>query len=159
MLRPGTRAPDFEGVLDDGSHFRLSDALARQIVVLYFYPKDFTGGCTREACSFRDNFEAITDRGAMIVGVSADDEDSHSRFREKHSLPFPLLADTGKSIVDAYDARGLFGLGIGRITYVIDRTGTIRAAFRHDVLIGKHVPRVLETLDEIAKEPRPSVGA
>ncbi|MCC7365324.1 MAG: peroxiredoxin [Dehalococcoidia bacterium] len=108
MLQVGAKAPEFEGVLDDGTAFRLSEALGRGPVVLYFYPKDFTGGCTKEACSFRDNFGAIGAAGATLVGVSADNEDSHTRFREKHGLPFPLLADTEKRIVDAFDARGSF---------------------------------------------------
>lgn len=82
MLQVGAKAPEFEGVLDDGTAFRLSEALGRGPVVLYFYPKDFTGGCTKEACSFRDNFGAIGAAGATLVGVSADNEDSHTRFRE-----------------------------------------------------------------------------
>lgn len=148
MLTPGKPAPPFEGVLDDGSPFSLEDVLG-QTLVLYFYPKDFSGGCTRQACSFRDRFEEITARGAVLIGVSGDDEASHSAFREKHGLPFPLLADPDGRIVDLYDARGPFGIGKARVTYVIDRKGVIRAAIRHDLLVGKHVPKVLEALDAI----------
>ena len=146
MLKPGTKAPEIEGTLDDGSAFKLSDALACGPVVLYFYPKDFTTGCTKEACSFRDNYGAITAAGAALIGVSADDEASHARFREKHELPFRLLSDPDKKVIDAYDARGMFGLGIARVTYVIGTDGVISDAFRHDLAVGKHVPKVLEAL-------------
>lgn len=149
MLKVGTRAPQIEGVLDDGSRFSLDEALGTQNLVLYFYPKDFTGGCTRQACSFRDNFAEITARGALLIGVSSDDEASHAAFREAHDLPFPLLADPGGRIIDLYDARGPFGLGKARITYVIDRKGVIRAAIRHDLVVGKHVPEVIDALEEI----------
>ena len=150
MLQVGARAPEFEGTLDDGSTFRLTEALVRGPVVLYFYPKDFTMGCTREACGFRDNFEAITAAGATLIGVSADDEASHTRFREKHQLPLRLLSDTSRAVIDAYDARGMFGLGIARVTYVIDRSGTIAAAFRHELIVSRHVPMVLEALAKLA---------
>lgn len=149
MLKVGTKAPPIEGVLDDGSRFSLDDALGKQNLVLYFYPKDFTGGCTRQACSFRDNFEEITARGALLIGVSGDDEASHAAFREAHNLPFPLLADPDEQVIDAYDARGPFGIGKARVTYVIDREGVIRAAIRHDLVVGKHVPEVIEALEAI----------
>ena len=151
MLHVGAKAPDFTAVLDDGSQFNLAEALAHGPVVLYFYPKDFTAGCTREACAFRDHFEDITTHGATLIGVSADSTDSHTRFREAHNLPFPLIADGGKDVIDAYDARGLFGLSIARITYVIDTAGIIRGAFRHDLLVTRHVPLVIETLDAMSR--------
>lgn len=153
MLKPGTLAPAFDGILDDGTTFRLSDAFAKGPVVLYFYPKDFTMGCTREACSFRDNFEAISAAGATLLGVSADDEASHARFRERHDLPFRLLADPARKVIDAYDARGMFGLGVARVTYVIGRDGVIADAFRHELLVSRHVPLVLEALARLPAAP------
>lgn len=156
MLKAGTKAPEFSGILDDGSEFHSRDLLGKQNLVLYFYPKDGTTGCTRQACSFRDNFGAITAKGAFLLGVSSDDEESHTAFREEHSLPFPLLADHGKKVIDAFDARGMFGLGTARVTYVIDREGIIRGAFRHDLLVGKHVPAVLGTLEAIESGAEPA---
>ena len=99
MLKEGTQAPDFKATLDSGESFSLSDQRGKQNVVLYFYPKDFTPGCTREACTFRDNYDDIKQYDAMIIGVSTDSVDSHQRFREKHELPFPLIADPDKKLV------------------------------------------------------------
>jgi peroxiredoxin Q/BCP len=149
MLKEGTPAPDIDTDLDDGTHFRLSEQKGKKNVVLYFYPKDFTMGCTREACAFRDNYADIEQYDAMIVGVSTDSIDSHQRFREKHDLPFPLIADPDKSVVNAYDSDGLFGMMTARVTYVIDKQGVIRAALRHDFAIGRHLPEVLDALREI----------
>ncbi|MEP7214864.1 MAG: peroxiredoxin [Anaerolineaceae bacterium] len=150
MLTVGSKAPEITATLDDGSEFVLSDALRTKNVVLYFYPRDFTTGCTKEACNFRDNYSAIAEHGALIVGVSTDSADRHASFRESHNLPFPLLADPGRTVVHAYKARGLFGLGTARVTYVIDRQSTIRAVIRHDLNISAHVPEVLAALAKIA---------
>lgn len=149
MLKAGTPAPDFEAPLGDGGTFRLADHHGAENVVLYFYPKDFTPGCTREACSFRDNYDQIKAFGAIIVGVSADSGDSHAAFRERHGLPFPLIADPQRAIIRLYDADGIFGITTARVTYVIDRESVIRAALRHDLAIGRHLPEVLASLREI----------
>lgn len=150
MLKIGTPAPDVTGTLDDGSTFRLSDHRGVRPVVLYFYPKDFTGGCTRQACSFRDNYGAITAGGALLVGVSGDSAGRHAEFRDRHDLPFPLLADPDDAIIAAYDAKGPFGIGKARVTYVIDREGVIRAVIRHDLKVGAHVPDVLAALGALS---------
>jgi peroxiredoxin Q/BCP len=151
MLKVGDMAPDFETTLDDGTAFRLSDLRADKNVVLYFYPADFTGGCTAEACSFRDNYDTVKQYDAIIIGVSRDSQESHARFREKHSLGFPLIADEDQRVAGLYDAGGSF-LGIRpRITYVIDKQGIIRAAFRHDIAIGRHLSDTLEALEELQK--------
>ena len=151
MLEAGTVAPQFTATLDSGETFNLGEWRGRKHVVLYFYPKDDTRGCTREACAFRDNYEPITALDAIIVGVSADSADSHQQFREKHSLPFPLIPDTDKQLSKLYGARGLFGLTTARITYVIDKQGIIRGAFRHEVRgIGDHMEDAIRTLQEIA---------
>lgn len=130
MLQIGTEAPNFEAELDDGTNFRLAGLRGKKNVVLYFYPKDFTPGCTREACTFQENFAEIERFDATIVGVSADDLESHRAFREKHSLGFPLLSDPAKRLIKAFDAEGVLGL-TARVTYVIDKSGIIRAVIRH----------------------------
>lgn len=151
MLAIGSQAPDFTATLDDGTPFRLADYRGAKNVILYFYPKDFTAGCTKEACGFRDNYDAIKAYDAVIVGVSADTESSHTSFREKHSLPFPLIADAEKELVAKYDARGgLLAFMPPRVTYVIDKEGVIRAAMRHDIFVGRHVSEVIEALASFA---------
>jgi peroxiredoxin Q/BCP len=146
MLAIGSVAPEFSAPVDDGSTFRLSDYREKKNVVLYFYPKDFTPGCTKEACSFRDNYGAIGAYDAIIVGVSADEAEKHSSFREKHSLPFPLIADPGRELQAKYDAKGMLSFMPPRVTYVIDKQGVIRSAIRHDFQVGRHVDEVLEAL-------------
>ncbi|MGE3073635.1 MAG: peroxiredoxin [Dehalococcoidia bacterium] len=150
MLKTGTRAPDFTGRLDDGSTFELAKFRGEKNIVLYFYPKDFTPGCTAQACNFRDNYSEISQYDAIIVGVSSDDEDSHTSFKEKHELPFRLLADPGKQVHRMYEAVGLIPWMTPRMTYVIDKQGVIRAAIRHDFRVKEHVPEVISALKQIA---------
>lgn len=149
MLRPGTPAPDFTARLDDGTSFRLSDERGKRRVVLYFYPKDFTPGCTTQACSFRDNYEAIREQNAIIIGVSSDDPATHATFRERHALPFPLIADTDGRLRELYDVRGWLPFLPPRVTYVIDERGIICAALRHDLRVRAHVPEVLHALERL----------
>ena len=149
MLKEGTTAPDFEGAADDGSTFRLSDFRGKQNVVLYFYPKDFTPGCTKEACNFRDESETVERHDAIVVGVSSDTTESHSSFKEQHKLNFPLIADPDKRIIKTYQAQGLLGLIPARVTYIIDKQGVIRKSFRHDLSIGKHLSDTLAALDAV----------
>jgi len=159
MLKPGTPAPDFTATLDDGSTFRLADCRGRKNVVLYFYPKDFTPGCTAEACSFRDNYGAIAAYDAIIIGVSGDPADRHAAFRETHALPFPLIADPDGKLRELYDARGWIPWMPPRVTYVIDKEGVIRAALRHDFRVTAHVPEVLEALARFAPRTGPDAPA
>ncbi len=149
MLKEGTQAPDFEGEADDGSTFRLTDHRGKKNVVLYFYPKDFTPGCTREACNFRDESETMEKHNAIVVGVSSDTTESHSSFKEQHKLMFPLIADPDKRIRRTYEAQGLLGLIPARVTYIIDKQGVIRKSFRHDLSIGKHLSDTLAALDAV----------
>jgi len=128
FLAHGSIAPAFEANDQEGNVVRLQDLRGRP-VVLYFYPEDDTPGCTREACAFRDDMGAFQARGAIVVGVSPQDEASHRAFREKYSLTFPLLADTTKRICRDYRALGLLGT-TKRVTYVIGPDGVIRGAFR-----------------------------
>src|SRR5262249_53805035 len=143
----GEAAPRFSGTLDDGTTFRLADHAGRANVVLYFYPKDDTMGCTREACAFRDSYEAIKKHDAVLIGVSSDTIDSHRSFKEKNALPFPLLADPSKDVIKAYDAHGIGFLPTKRVTYLIDKKGIVRGIFRHEVAMDKHRDDVLEWLE------------
>lgn len=129
-LQIGDAAPDFETRDQNGNPVRLSDFRGKK-VVLYFYPKDDTPGCTAEACSLRDNYEHLQKAGYEVLGVSVDDEKSHQKFIKKYNLPFPLLADTDHTIVEAYDVwheKSMYGrkfMGIVRTTFLIDEQGVI----------------------------------
>jgi thioredoxin-dependent peroxiredoxin len=129
-LKEGVKAPSFEGVDQEGNIIKLSDFSGRK-VVLYFYPKDNTPGCTAEACNLRDNHQSLLKKGFAVIGVSMDSEKSHKGFASKHSLPFPLIADTSRKILNDYGVyreKKLYGksfLGIVRQTFVIDEKGII----------------------------------
>ncbi|MGV3541533.1 MAG: thioredoxin-dependent thiol peroxidase [Rufibacter sp.] len=130
MLEIGQTAPDFEARDQDGNTVKLSDYRGKK-VVLYFYPKDDTPGCTAQACSLRDNYDALLAKGLVVLGVSVDDEKKHRKFIEKYNLPFPLLADTEKDIVEKYGVwqeKSMYGrkyMGTMRYTFVIDEEGKI----------------------------------
>ena len=130
MLQKGDKAPYFEGPDQDGNIIRLSDFTGRRLV-LYFYPKDSTPGCTAEACNLRDNYERFLSQGYAVVGVSKDSAASHRKFIEKYSLPFPLISDPETVILQAYEAwgekknYGKVSMGTLRKTYVIDENGVI----------------------------------
>ncbi len=149
MLKVGTQAPQFTATLEDGSTFDLASFQGEKHVVLYFYPRDFTAGCTAQACSFRDNYGLITEHGAVLFGISGDGEDSHTRFKERYELPFPLIADSERRVHKLYEAVGLLPFMTPRITYVIDKAGTIRSAIRHDFRVKEHIPDVVEALKEL----------
>lgn len=150
MLNIGDFAPDFELTDQNGTSHRLSDYRGKK-VVLYFYPKDNTPGCTKEACSFRDSFEDYKKHGIVVLGVSKDSEASHTRFIEKFSLPFTLLADTQTAVCQAY---GVWGLkksmgreyyGINRMTFVIDEEGKILKIYEK-VKPEDHVKEILRDI-------------
>jgi peroxiredoxin Q/BCP len=130
-LTTGMQAPEFTAADQDGNQVSLNDFRGKK-VVLYFYPKDDTPGCTAEACDFRDNYTGLVAKGIAVLGVSVDDEASHKKFVSKHSLPFPLLADTDHKIVEAYGVwteKNMYGkkyMGIQRTTFLIDENGIIR---------------------------------
>jgi len=150
MVKEGDPAPDFRLPADDGRTYSLKD-LRGQKVVLYFYPKDDTPGCTKEACSFRDNLARVTSKGAIVLGVSKDDLDSHAKFRKKYGLTFPLLSDTEGKVLDAYGVwkeKSLYGktfMGVERTTYVIDEKGRIKKVFPR-VKVEGHTDEVLAAL-------------
>jgi peroxiredoxin Q/BCP len=149
MLPLHTLAPDFDATLDTGEAFRLSQLRGEKDVVLYFYPRDFSRGCTTQACSFRDNYSEIREHDAVIIGVSGDSVESHRDFKEAHALPFPIISDPDGRLRDLYDVRSAIPLLRPRVTYVIDKQGIIRAAFRHDVAIGRHLSDTLAALEGI----------
>jgi peroxiredoxin Q/BCP len=134
MIKQGEFAPDFELLSDSGEMVRLSDFRGRT-VVLYFYPKDDTPGCTKEACSFRDSYAPLQAAGVVVLGVSPDSTKSHTRFKIKHSLPFPLLADTDHKVAEAYGVwveKSRYGRkywGNARTTFVIDGEGRVKKVF------------------------------
>ena len=129
-LKVGDKAPEFTGIDQDGKNISLTDFNGQKLI-LYFYPKDDTTGCTAEACNLRDNYDDLLKKGYVILGVSADDEASHKKFIAKYVLPFPLLADKDKKIIGLYDVWGeknLYGkisMGILRTTFIIDEKGII----------------------------------
>lgn len=150
LLSVGTEAPDFSLQDESGTIRRLSDYRGKP-VVLYFYPKDDTPGCTKEACSFRDNFNGFKEQGVVILGVSPDTVKSHTKFKEKYSLPFTLLADEGHQIADQYGVWGrkkFMGReydGVFRTTYLIDADGKIVRVFEN-VKPDQHSKEILEAL-------------
>jgi peroxiredoxin Q/BCP len=150
MLNEGDLAPDFELATDGGGSLKLSDLLGKR-VVLYFYPKDDTSGCTRQACGFRDNKAALTGKNAIVIGVSPDGVASHDRFRDKYELNFPLLSDPDHSVAEAYGAWGkkkMYGReydGVLRSTFVIDAEGRIAKIYAK-VKAAENAQQVLEDL-------------
>ena len=138
MVKIGTAAPDFTLPDQDGRPRRLRDLLADGPLILYFYPADFTPGCTREACDLRDLHARILASGLRVVGVSPQSPDSHQRFRKEHALPFTLLSDEDKRIIRAYDVDGPLGISVRRATYLIDSGGRVVDGVLADLMIGKH---------------------
>ena len=152
MPRPnvGERAPDFTLPNADGRPVRLGELLAQKVVVLFFYPKDETAGCTVEACAFRDASEDFTAAGAEVVGVSRDDAASHIRFAAHHKLPFTLLSDAGGAVHALYGVRTRLGFLRDRVTFVIDRSGIVRKVFTSMIDMRGHVQSSLPVVREIA---------
>ena len=150
MLKEGQKAPDFSLDDDQGQKVSLKDFKGKN-VVLYFYPKDMTPGCTQEACDFRDNWGAVKKKGAVVLGVSADPVKRHVAFKEKYELPFTLLSDEGKKMLKEYGVwqkkkfMGREFMGIVRTTLIIDKTGKVKKIWS-PVSVKDHVKEVLENL-------------
>ncbi len=148
MLEVGKKAPDFTGKDQDGNKVKLSDFKGKRIA-LYFYPKDDTPGCTKQACSLRDGFKELEKNNIVVLGVSNDDAESHQKFIEKYDLPFTLIADTDKKIVNKYGVygeRNLYGnkfMGIKRTTFLIDENGEIVKIFKR-VKVDEHADEILK---------------
>jgi peroxiredoxin Q/BCP len=147
-LKVGDTAPDFSLMDDKGRLVTLKEFLGKKVVVLYFYPKDSSPGCTAEACSFRDNYKSYEDRGAVVIGVSLDSVESHSKFSQKYNLPFAILSDKSKEVARAYGALGIGGLLAKRWTFIINKEGKIAHIFTK-VDVRKHSEEVLRTLEEL----------
>src|ERR1700759_1198914 len=145
-IQVGDKAPDFTLPAQNGEPVRLSDRLGQRVVVLYFYPKDETSGCTAEACAFRDSYEVFAQAGAEVIGVSSDSVDRHAAFADHHKLPFTLVSDEGGRVRKAYGVPALLGVVPGRVTYVIDRAGVVRHVFNSMTNIGRHVNDALEVV-------------
>ena len=150
MIEEGKPAPEFELTSDSGETVKLSDLRGKQVVV-YFYPKDDTPGCTTQACGIRDVYGEFERAGAVVLGISPDDESSHVKFRDKYNLPFPLLADVGHKVADEY---GVWGeksfagrkyMGVARSTFVVAEDGTVKKVMRN-VKPATHADDVLEVL-------------
>lgn len=146
----GDRAPDFTLPDQNGKPVRLSDLLGKRAVVLYFYPKDETRGCTAEACGFRDSYEVFSEAGAEVVGVSSDSVESHRKFAQHHRLPFILLSDAHSALRKRYGVPTTLGMIPGRVTYIIDRHGVVRHIFSSQLQVEKHITEALETLRALA---------
>lgn len=150
MLEVNQPAPNFTLPTTSGEPFQLSEQRGRN-VVLYFYPKDDTPGCTTQACGFRDQYEEFLELGAEVVGVSSDSEASHQKFSQKHRLPFPLLADESGAVRKLYEVpRALLGLLPGRVTFVIDKAGIIRYIFNSLSGAADHVSNTKQVLQKLA---------
>ena len=149
-LRVGDRAPDFSLLDERGLPVSLKDYLGSKVVVLYFYPKDFTPGCTAEACSFRDSYKPYQDKGAVVIGISVDSVESHSKFSEKYNLPFSILSDSSKEVAKAYGVLGIGGFLAKRFTFVINKEGKITHIFPK-VDVKQHNEEVLRALEDLEK--------
>jgi peroxiredoxin Q/BCP len=148
LLHEGDKAPDFEVRLSDGQTFRLKDVEGKKNVVLFFYPKDFTTGCTAQACTMRDGYSELENLDAVVFGVSGDNRRSHDLFRTQHDLPFELIADTDRVLINAFGVERLGGLLQipRRVTYVIDKKGVIKMVAHHEFMMGKHLDDALAAL-------------
>ncbi len=151
-LKVGDKAPDFELTKPDGRLFRLNEQLQKNNVVLYFYPKDNTPGCTKQACEFRDQYEVFKEHDAEVVGISSDSANTHDKFERNYKLPFVLLSDKGNQVREMYGVPRKFGVIPGRATYVIDKNGTVRYIFNSLTKPVEHVKNALEVLESLKTE-------
>ncbi len=149
----GDRAPDVALPSQGGEQVSPADYRGKNVVVLFFYPKDGTPVCTAEACSFRDAYETFAEAGAVVIGVSSDSVDRHRSFAEEHRLPFLLLADRDGRLRKAFGVPKTLGLLPGRVTYVIDKEGVVRHVFRSQMAAEKHVREALEVVRRLAQSP------
>nr|WP_315177464.1 peroxiredoxin [uncultured Flavobacterium sp.] len=148
-LKVGDIIPNFKAKDANGNDFDSQNIVGKKPLVIYFYPKDNTPGCTAEACSFRDQYEDFKNLGAEVIGISSDSVSSHQQFSEQYKLPFILLSDNDKKIKTLFGVpSGLFGLLPGRVTYVTDKNGVIQMIF-DSVLATKHIPKALQAIKKL----------
>ena len=148
-VKVGETAPDFTLPSQTGSPVSLKDFRGKKSVVVYFYPKDDTPGCTAQACAFRDSYEVFSDAGAEVIGISEDSEQSHQQFAAKHNLPFTLLSDAGNKVRQLYGVPATLWILPGRVTYVIDEQGVVQHIFDSMLNFKAHVEEALKTLQAI----------
>ena len=153
-VKVGDKAPDFTLPSQIGDNVTLSEFIGKRNVVLYFYPKDETPGCTKEACTFRDNYEELTKLGAEVLGVSGQSVDSHKSFATHYGLPFILLSDEDNKVRELYGVPSTMGFLPGRVTYIIDKKGLVRHIFNSQTQAPRHVEEAKKTLMEIEKEEK-----
>ncbi|RFC55755.1 peroxiredoxin [Brumimicrobium aurantiacum] len=148
-IEVGDQCPLFSLKDQEGKAFNIEEVLGKENIIIYFYPKDDTPGCTKQACSFRDAFEDFTKADAKVIGISSDNEESHKKFAQKHQLPFTLLADTQKSVRKAFGVpTNLLGLIPGRVTYVVDKKGIVQGVFNSQMKVEQHVDEALSILEK-----------
>ena len=152
-VRVGARAPDFKLPSQSGEMVRLGDFLGKP-VVLFFYPRDDTLGCTKEVCAFRDTFEEYGKLDAEVIGISSDSVESHKAFVRKHDLPFALLSDGGGKVRKLYGVPNTLGLFPGRVTYVVDESGVVRHIFSSQIVVERHVQEAINALEGLDRAPR-----
>jgi peroxiredoxin Q/BCP len=148
-LKEGDKIPNFRAKDTNGNDFDSQELIGQKPLVIYFYPKDNTPGCTVQACSFRDQYEDFKDLGAEVIGISSDSIASHQKFAQQYKLPFILLSDSDKKIRKLFGVpSGLFGILPGRVTYVADKTGTIIMVF-DSMMAKRHIPKALEAIRKL----------
>ena len=150
-VKTGDKAPDFTLPNQDGVNVSLSDYKNQSNVVLFFYPKDFSPGCTTQACTFRDRYEDFTDLGAVVIGISSDSVESHKKFLDAYKLPFILLSDQQGQARELFGATKALGFLPGRFTFIIDKKGIVRHIFTSEIDMKKHVDEALRVLREITQ--------
>jgi len=151
-LKVGDKIPSFELKDQSGNNFDIDQYIGSTAMVIYFYPKDDTPGCTKEACSFRDSYEAFTDKNIKVIGISSDDVESHKNFAAKYNLPFTLLADTESEVRALFGVKkNAFGLIPGRVTYVVDTKGEIIFMYDSQLKAAKHIEESIKAIDAAIK--------
>jgi peroxiredoxin Q/BCP len=154
MLKTGERAPEFTLPDETGKDRSLTELLHTGAIILYFYPADFTPGCTKQACNLRDLYHEITNAGLLVVGISPQSAGSHARFRDKYDLPFVLLSDEGKAVIKMYGVNGPLGIGVRRASFLIDGGRRIRDAVLADFMVGRHTDFVRKAVALRAANPQ-----
>ena len=146
----GSKVPDFKLQDQNGNEFTIQKLIGKKNLVIYFYPKDETQGCTMEACSFRDNYETFTENGFEVIGISSDSPESHLKFMNHHKIPFILLSDEKKDVRKLFGVpSGLFGILPGRVTYVVDKKGIVRHIFNSQLQPKRHISESLAMMKEL----------
>ena len=150
MIKIGDKIPNFTAKDLNGNNFDIQNYIGKKPLVIYFYPKDNTTGCTIQACSFRDQYQDFTDLGAEVIGISSDSVASHQKFSQEYKLPFVLLSDENQKIRNLFGVpKGLLGLVPGRVTYVVDKNGVVKMIFDNGLMVKKHITKALEDIKKI----------